>query len=568
VLGSAPRSRKGLGVLSDLIVPPDFYPERQVDNQTWAESIFEPIALIGATICFLVGVVDLGLALDPGWPTRFLVPLAIVVGIEAFFYSRRLSRGTVQLKEWLVLLAPIVVLARLLPYLDDPTSSLGRDALGWISQPFSLFTLAFVVDLVLLLIEWTVVFGCTQLLNQLRVQPGEIVDATDRGSRFLQEDNVRAIDHGAPLRRLGEVFVWGGVILVTIAALAAIGTSQFLSIEAIGQLVGFQRPSLHVVQLNVVLYFFLGLLLLGEAHFVRQRTLWRIDRLAIAPEIPTRWVTGVIGLVVVAIVFAFVLPTSYAMTLGQLVGLVAYAIVYAVGVVGALLFYLAYLVMSLFRGPTSDASSPPHSLQPALPHPPVAPSGPSALDTIQSIVFWIVAAGVVAYSLGVIWRRRPAWLSQIRLGPILLLPWSLLRGLLRLGRRVSQDVARAVAAALPRLLRQTPPAAPRRFSFISLSRLAPGQLVEYFYLSVCERAAKLGYPRPDGVTPSEYEQQLQSALPLVDPEIAAVTAAFLEARYGPRPTTADQVKQVRSGWEALKKKLRGARVSKGRLGAR
>src|SRR5712692_8355928 len=99
--GAADRARRRgrLALLQDLVVPPDFYPERKIDATTWAESAFEPAALIGAGVCFLVGVVELGQAIAPDWPTRFIIPLMIVVSVEAFLYSRRLSRASVNFKE-------------------------------------------------------------------------------------------------------------------------------------------------------------------------------------------------------------------------------------------------------------------------------------------------------------------------------------------------------------------------------------------------------------------------------------------------------------------------------------
>ena len=73
------------GPFARFIVPPDFYPERQVDAGTWVEAVFEPVALIGAVVCFVAGIVQFGLAIAPAWPTRFLLPLAVVVAIEALF---------------------------------------------------------------------------------------------------------------------------------------------------------------------------------------------------------------------------------------------------------------------------------------------------------------------------------------------------------------------------------------------------------------------------------------------------------------------------------------------------
>jgi hypothetical protein len=549
--------RSTAGVLSWL-VPPDFYPERVVDNQTWAEGIFEPVALIGVVVCFVIGVVQLGLAVAPDWAAGPLAPLSVLVCIEAFVYSRRLARGTTMLKEWLVLLAPVVVLVRLLSYIGDPRASLLTDVAGWIKDPASLFSLAFVVDCLVLFVAWLTTFWCTQFLNQLRVQPGEIANASTGLRRELFEDSARVLDHAAPLRQLGQIFVTGGVLLVLFAGLASIGTSQFLSIEAIGEIVGFQRPSLHLVQVNVVAYFVFGLALLGECHFVRQRTLWRLDRVAMPAEVTNRWMTGLVGLIVAALIVAFALPTSYAMTLGDIISAVTVFVARVTIFVASIIFYLIYLVASLipfFKG--TDSSGAP--AQPIRPPPvPSEPAGASPLDVLRSIVFWAIVFGIVGYSSYVGWRRRPSWLALPpidRLGGWLV---GLVLGLFQLGRRAGQGFFSALAT-LPRLLRPPAPLVVPRRRFISLSRLGPAELLEYFYLSVCERASQLGHPREAGTTPAEYQRNLQAELPVVDPELATLTDAFIEARYGPRATTRADVERLRPGWQTLKRKLREAR---------
>ena len=545
---------------SDALLPPDFYPERQIDAGTWAEALFEPIALVGALVCFVLGVVAFGLAIVPEWQTRFLVILSAVVGVEAFLYSRRLTRSAFLFKEWLVLLVPPIVLVRFLPYLDDPVASIGRDAANWWHDPGTFFTLAFIADTIVLLFVWSIVFICTQSLNQLRVQEGEILDQTDARFKELYEDNWRSYDHSEPLRRLGQFYLWGGVILVIFAAMASIGTTQLFNAAALGQLIGFQRPSLQLALANVFLYFVLGLLLLGEAHYVRQRTIWRLDRLSVPSEVATRWVSAVIGLVLAAAVVAVILPTSYAMTLGQLVGYVVYAFVEGFAYFAAAIFYVIFLIARLFGGSSGGGEAPHPAAPPHLPPMASTPPGASPLDTVRSLIFWVIALGILIYSLGVLWRKRGPSLARLPLARILLFPVRLILWLAGLIGRVGREVGQAVANAVPTLFRHVPTTPPRVFRFVSLSRLGPRELVEYFYLSVCERAGQLGHPRPPGVTPLEYRTMLRESLPLVDPELDALTDAFVEARYGPHATTRSRAQAVREQWQILKVKLRRARV--------
>ncbi len=578
------------GRVAAWVVPPDFIPDRVLDNQTWAEAIFEPAMLVAVTVCFVIGVIQLGLAFDPGWPTAFIAPLSVLVSVEAFLYSRRLTNSRSQLKEWLVLLAPVVVLERVLTLFADPKSDRAIDVALWFRNPASFFTLGFIADMVILLFTWVVVFNCTQYLNQLRVQYGEIADETnsrtaatstnrpaesdDPGAlpsvgrtlvmattRDRFEDNWRAFDHSAPLRQLGQIYVTGGIILVILASLASIGSAQQFNLEALGQIIGFQRPSLHLVQVNVLTYFLCGLALLGECHFVRQRTLWRLDRISMPTNVPSRWVGSLAGLIACATLVAFVLPTSYAMTIGEIVTALA-GLLAQIGffVVGAL-FYIAYLISKLIPIGGSGKESAPPSQPPAIPPTAQPPSDTSPFEILRSIVFWVVVLAIVTYSLYVAWRRRPAWMSFGALDNLVGGLLRVLKGLVRLGRRAGEQMVKALAT-LPQRWRQQSIVVAPRFRFVSLSRLDPRQLIEYFYLSVCERATQLGHPRPPGATPDEFERVLRAEFPVVDPEIADLTAAFIEARYGPRPTTKEDVGRVRPNWQSLKQKLRRVRVSR------
>ncbi|HEX5414122.1 MAG TPA: hypothetical protein VFZ25_00550, partial [Chloroflexota bacterium] len=132
--------------LQRFLLPPDFDPTRKIDATTWVEAVFEPAVLVTALVCFILGIVQFGTAVVPDWPTRFLPPLSAIVALEAFGYARRIGDLAVRPKEWLVLLVPILVLTRLLPYLDDPASSIARDIPVWIQSPASLFTFGYVVD--------------------------------------------------------------------------------------------------------------------------------------------------------------------------------------------------------------------------------------------------------------------------------------------------------------------------------------------------------------------------------------------------------------------------------------
>jgi hypothetical protein len=188
------------------------------------------------------------------------------------------------------------------------------------------------------------------------------------------------------------------------------------------------------------------------------------------------------------------------------------------------------------------------------------PADTSPFELIRSLAFWVVVLAIVGYSLFHAWRRRPSWLAFSMVDMVLGGVWRAIIGLLKFGRRAGEQVARAIAS-VPLRWRQPKVVVPASFRFVSLGRLGPQQLVEYFYLSICERAAQLGHPRPPGTTPAEYQLIIRERLPLVDPEITALTEAFTRARYGPDATSAEHVASIRPVWQTLKRKMRQARVS-------
>lgn len=559
-----PSDRPGASsrVWASWLLPPDFYPERRVDAQTWAEAIFEPFALIGSVVCFVLGMISFGLAVAPSWDARFLPALSLVVGLESFFYSRRLVRSVLLWREWLTLLVPPVLLARFLPYLDDPQASLAADVVSWWHDPERFFSVAFVADVIILLIVWSIVFAGTRCLNELRVQEGEILESVDRRFAQLYEDNWRSYDHLSALRTLGQMYIWGGGILVVLSAISSIGIQQLFTVAAISQLIGFQRPSLQLVLANVVLYFVLGLLLLGEAHFVRQRTLWRLDHLSVPTEVPRRWLSSVVGLVAVAGLIAALLPTSYAMTLGDLISGVLAIVMGLLVYAAAAIFYLLYLLSTLFPVAAGGSERSAPMMPPHLPTTPPPTTGPSPLDTLKSLIFWLVAVGIIVYSLSVLWRRRGRWLDYRLPGRAISILVALGRWLLGLIRQFGRQVGQVMVSVVPGLLRQASQRTRRPARLVSLGRLGPRELIEYYYLSICERAAQLGHPRPPGVTPVEYRTRLQQALPEVEPEIGALTEAFVAARYGPHPPSSNAIQSARLRWQTLKLKLRRLRIER------
>ena len=552
--------RQGLG---RWLLAPDFYREREVRADNWVEAVFEPAALVLLIALFIAGVVSFGLAVAPDWDARFVLPLSLVVSAEAFLYSRRLARSSILLKEWAILLLPPLLLLRFLPYLAG-SGNLRTDVAYWWAEPASFFTASYIVNALLLLLAWQMSLSSTQDLNRLRVQPGELLSDDDSARRYEMYDaSWRFVDHGTPLRHLALRVLWGGVVLVLAATLTAVSVRQLLSPEALIQLVTFSRPSTALAFSNVIVYFVVGLLFLAEAQYVRQRTAWQLEGLAPPGNLASRWIAEAAVATAAIVALALLLPTDYAMTVSDLLAVIVGFAVQVMQLVVGVALLIMMIVMSPLRWlfPGGGEESTPAMrplLQPEAP-PPAAPV--PWLDVLKSLIFWLIALAIVGYCLSVVWRKRPplpAWLDAGLLGRLLR---ALGRALLSI-KRWSVAAAASVAAALPRIRPAVVQPVRRTFQWLALSRLGPRQLVEYFYLSVLERAARLGYARQKAETASEFSQRLPEHLPDVEPDLSELTWTFLQVRYSPRPAEEGLVRAARARWQTLKLKLRGRHLGR------
>jgi hypothetical protein len=72
--------------------------------------------------------------------------------------------------------------------------------------------------------------------------------------------------------------------------------------------------------------------------------------------------------------------------------------------------------------------------------------------------------------------------------------------------------------------------------------------VRQIYARLLRLAAQAGYPRAPQQTPSEYLSTLARAVPNLSTELTAITAAYMEARYGPMPASAPAVHNATEAW--------------------
>jgi hypothetical protein len=145
------------------------------------------------------------------------------------------------------------------------------------------------------------------------------------------------------------------------------------------------------------------------------------------------------------------------------------------------------------------------------------------------------------------------WIAGLALAP---LRW--LAGVLRGGLRRGLEGAALVARYLSREARtQRTTPRPGRLSW---RHAGPRERVAYLYLSIEERARRLGLPRGSGQTASDYSQQLSRQMPDLDPELGSLTSLFLEARYSPHDVDDARVDRARGLWTRVRSRMRARRI--------
>jgi hypothetical protein len=319
--------------------------------------------------------------------------------------------------------------------------------------------------------------------------------------------------------------------------------------------------------LNALVYFLLGLVMLGQMHFTRLHQQWQAQEIKVAEGLTGRWARYSLAFIGLAALLAFLLPTGYTMGLLDAVSIILQILAYGVTLLFTLLLYpfgwLAWLISRLF----GHEQLPPQAeiLPPQLPQrEPPAPggAGPDWLEILRSLIFWVAALGMLFYVIRSYLRDRPELLQAL----LSQRPIRALRDfLIALWRRLV-GLAEAAGERFPRgiSLRRARPKLPKTpFRFFRLGALSPRERILYYYLSIVERARRQGYPRRSSETPYEYEATLGPKLPEAQQEMTSLTQAFVEARYSRRAFDREQDRRVRVIWKRVRAALQALKRKAG-----
>ena len=515
----------------------------------WVENLFRPLVIGAMCGCIALSLVELIRLLFPAWNGIYFIVGCVLAALEANYSYRLIQARTsgISGERWMwtstdvlrfrvVELAMLFVLLKIGGYIGDSWAAVWADIQTWPRSPFAVFDPETAVAFTLAFLSWR---ASTQTVRDLE---------------RLYEPPERSLLYVPPTESLTSRFFLGGAVLLIAAGITRIGIAALLNLS---------RPSVPGLVLNVLVYFLLGLVMLGQVQFTWLRKQWQAQEIRVAEELAGRWVRYSLAFIGLAALLAFLLPTGYTVGLLDAVATIIQFLGYIVTLLFTLLTlpfaWLFWLLSNLFGAerPPPQAKLQPPELPQSEPLGPASPA-PDWLEILRSILFWIAALGMLFYVIRSYLRDHPELLQALaRQSPIRALRDFLIalwRHLVGWAEVASQGIPRWLS-----LRRARPRSSKQPFRFFLLGALSPRELILYYYLSIVERARRQGYPRRNSETPYEYDATLGPKLPAAQQDLTSLTQAFVEARYSRQTFDREQDRRARAIWKRVRAALQALR---------
>jgi hypothetical protein len=496
------------------------------------------VGCIALSVARLARLLAEAVEMPSTWRPAYFFIACVLAAVEAY-YGRRWTESMDGAELWKFRAREILaflILLKLGSYVGDPWGDVQADIRTWLRYPGRILSTEMILAMLLSFFSW---FASTQTIRDL-----ERLDASLEQDQSFLADASRPL----PIQSLSARFLWGGAILLVVAGISRIGVAALLNLE---------RPPVPGIVFNVLLYFLLGLVMLGQVRFTALQVHWRGQRAAVADELRGQWARYSLIFIGLAALVAFLLPTGYTTYLLDVLFVVLAVIVQILYFFGALLMILLslplWLIARLFMGDeVPPPSAPMRPFRPPL-QPDLRRGPPDWLGIARAIFFWVVALGIAFYLARGYFREHPEVLRAI----LSFAPLRWLRGLWIALRRRFRVWGTAIRERLPRRGDQDFPGAVGESVADSRSRWRSSRgRVLYYYLNVLQRAAKVGFRRRASQTPDEFSVVLERNLPEAHEDMAFLTDAFDEARYSRHPIEPGVVRRVRAGWQRIRRDLR------------
>jgi hypothetical protein len=493
-------------------------------NVSWKRQLVWNLSVAAMISCIAFAAARLLRLFVPTWNTDLIFFASLLAALEASYSYRAIQdRPDLYADAWKSRVAELVLLfvfIKVVGYFGDPWIAVLEDIDAWPRDLGRLFDAQTMATFVVAFLSW---LASTRTAYDL--------------DRLYEPSNLRP---GQPLAAhlLIRRFFIGGVLLFLLSGIAHLGVRALFD---------WQRGPAAGILANVLVYFALGVFMMGQVRLATLSRSWRNLSARISPGFIGRWVRYSLVLLALAGLLAGILPTRYATRLLEAVAVLLDVLFLIISVIYMLLSLLLMIPAWLFSLLLGRSDVPPPRPAP-MPMPDIAPQrqaqGLSLLEAIRTFAFWLLIAGIVAYAVWNYMRSHPdAWRVLASFAP-----WQWLQRLWRALRRRFGNLTtarrRGEAKQERTALGSGALGAGRRFW---LGALSARERVLYHYYAVLRRAKRRGLPRRASETPAEYEHSVVRWLPQAEAELSQLTEAFTEARFSEHPVGSQEVRQAR-GW--------------------
>lgn len=512
-------------------------------RRIWLETLLASLVVAGMVGCIVVAGVALGEEIVPGWSGGYLAIACMLAAIEAFltyrlFRARHMyiSGGMrYRLSELFILF----VLFQIAVDLSSGLTPIERGAPRLSGSGAILFIVVF--------LSWFLAGNTAADLDTIQREAANVESSAEKAARGGTDEIRRPMELVRPaLSGLLQRFFVGGVLLFILAGLSQSQNARALRVT---------RPDLGGPLANVLLYFALGIAMMGLLHYGTLSVQWAAGRRVVSAELPGHWLRYALAFLLGVALLAMLLPTSYGT---DVLGAVRGGMESFLSSAGT---WIAHLMQRLDLGP------PPVQHTSVPKHPPARPphgTGPGKLSRRQhpvnlnplfvarAILFWLAVAALAVYMFRGVRREGAKGTSRSRLSRILAWlagVWRGLRGRVRSAAAMARPRRRKLQAPVT----VAPPANPlSRLRFASMS---PRERIVYYFTSIAQRLEREGQRRPSH-TALELEAQIAPILQDAAPDMRVLTQSYLEARYSDHPVEEPEESRAQRSWKRIRQALR------------
>lgn len=505
-------------------------PEPEETGSPWIRGVVQPAIVAILVGCVAWSVAELVADLTTATTGTLFWVVPVIMAAVGFrtqrIVQKRFLASSDSMRFRIIELLALFLVVKWASYFDNTPGEILAAIRGWGAEPLSFFD------------------GETMIAYLLGVLGWLVAGATARDLDAVKDPTMYLGEQG-PHSRLASRYFAGAAALLVFSALSRVNLRSVIE---------GANPRIEMPIVNALIYFLLGMVMLGQIQFARLAGIWAREKVKVTQSLGATWLRfSLLFLALVALV-AFLLPTNYTLGLLDLVALLLMVISYIATLLYLLLLWPIVALLSLLMGRPQTAPMPSAPLPEFTPEVlPAATNGNPLWAILRSVLFWAVLLGVMIYVVRSYFRDRPALLASVRR----FAPWRWLetaldavwRWITGLGRKVGE----AVPALVQRLrsLRRSVATARRERS----RGPDPREQVLYHYLTTLDRAREEGIPRRETETPREYRSKLDHRVPETEPAMGELTEAFIEARYSTHPVTPEDVAEQEAHAASVRRAL-------------